>query len=53
MEISIQRLEGRVIAWVPPPPSDRLYYSFLEPPILEARTQVVNMQGVLAKSGIA
>lgn len=50
--VSINRLEGRVLAWLPPPPSDRLFYSFLDPPILEAKTNLANVHPLVAKSPI-
>ncbi|KAK9842538.1 hypothetical protein WJX81_005057 [Elliptochloris bilobata] len=36
LHLHIKSLRGEVYAWVPPPPGDRLWFSFLEPPELVA-----------------
>ena len=36
LHLRIRTLRGGVYAWVPPPPGDRLWFSFLEPPELVA-----------------
>lgn len=33
--IDIRSLKGDICAWLPPPPGDRLWYSFLSAPSLE------------------
>ena len=42
MSLTFSVLEGRMCAWLPPPPGDRLFFSFLTPPHLEltARPEV-------------
>ncbi len=36
LHLHIKSLRGHVYAWVPPPPGDRLWFSFVEPPELQA-----------------
>ena len=33
--MTVSTLEGTMVAWVPPPPGNRLFYSFVAPPRLE------------------
>ena len=42
LSVTFSRLEGPMCAWLPPPPGNRLFYSFVAPPLLEltARPEV-------------
>ena len=44
-----------MVAWVPPPPGNRLFYSFVAPPRLElsAKPEVCLLAGGLFKTSIA
>jgi len=47
LHLHIKSLRGHVYAWVPPPPGDRLWFSFVEPPELHAvATPMVRRTGV-------
>ncbi|PSC67060.1 testis-expressed sequence 2 -like, partial [Micractinium conductrix] len=35
LSLTFTALEGRMVAWIPPPPGNRLFYSFVAPPHLE------------------
>jgi hypothetical protein len=35
LSVTVSLLEGTMVAWVPPPPGNRLFYSFVAPPRLE------------------
>lgn len=35
LSVTVSLLEGTMVAWVPPPPGNRLFYSFVAPPKLE------------------
>ena len=35
LSMDIKALRGPLVVWVPPPPGDRLWFSFLEPPQLQ------------------
>lgn len=35
LSVTVSTLEGTMVAWVPPPPGNRLFYSFVAPPRLE------------------
>lgn len=35
LSVTASLLEGTMVAWVPPPPGNRLFYSFVAPPKLE------------------
>ena len=34
ISLSFEKLEGTMCAWIPPPPGNRIFWSFLQPPIL-------------------
>lgn len=36
LQLDIQSVKGPIVAWVPPPPGDRLWFSFTSPPELVA-----------------
>ena len=36
LSLNIKELEGPVYAWLPPPPGDRIWWSFVTPPRLVA-----------------
>ena len=37
LKVSIVRVAGPITIWVAPPPSNRLWYSFTQPPELDIR----------------
>ncbi|GBF96731.1 hypothetical protein Rsub_09473 [Raphidocelis subcapitata] len=39
LTITLSRLDGGLLLWLPPPPSDRLWVSFLSPPRVELTVQ--------------
>ena len=42
VSLTFSVLEATVLAWVPPPPGDRLFVSFLRPPhlVVQAKPEV-------------
>lgn len=49
LSVTVSLLEGTMVAWVPPPPGNRLFYSFVAPPRLElsAKPEVCLLAGGL------
>ena len=39
LQLEITTLRGTIVAWVPPPPGDRLWFAFVTPPQLEAKAE--------------
>ena len=39
LQLEIRSIKGPIVAWVPPPPGDRLWFSFVTPPELIADAQ--------------
>ena len=39
LQLEIRSIRGPIVAWIPPPPGDRLWFAFVTPPQLEARAE--------------
>ena len=39
LQLEIRSIKGPIVAWIPPPPGDRLWFAFVTPPQLEARAE--------------
>jgi hypothetical protein len=47
LEVSLTELEGNIMLWLAPPPSNNLWISFLEPPKLKLTAKPLNMHTVV------
>lgn len=47
LEVTISELDGNVMVWMPPPPSNNLWVSFLEPPKLKLHARPLNMHSLV------
>lgn len=39
LQLEVRSIKGPIVAWVPPPPGDRLWFAFVSPPELVADAQ--------------
>lgn len=47
LEVSLTELDGNIMLWLAPPPSNNLWISFLEPPKLKLTAKPLNMHSVV------
>lgn len=47
LSMDIKALRGPLVVWVPPPPGDRLWFSFLEPPQLQVTASPLVSNSIL------
>ena len=50
VSLRVTRLSGPVVLWVPPPPGDRMWFSFVEPPALSVEARPV-LGGRILRAG--
>jgi hypothetical protein len=47
LEVTLTELDGSVMLWIAPPPSNVLWVSFLEPPKLKLTAKPLNMHSLV------